>query len=419
MRRRRVAVPRADGSTDLVWEEVEPVAADVRPRKDEPKRETERRALMRLAAALLGCKFDDLARREEERRKRKLRQQLAAATALLGVVGVGGLWSWDANLRVKTQYCANYGERFGVPKCVGALSEAQHEARTTSYRFHIQGGRVLDMARVNGADAPVDDPNGEYEEEAWTKGVAQWQLTYLNDANLSEPRLASSVLEDRTGKQLRQISYEFSADHRQAIAQFDSDFGVAERQSTAGSGLGLDASGTATVSRHSSIGQHRLSFDPQGLLVRREFEPVGGGATVADAIGAYGRTYEYGPVLLPQVIRNLDALGEPLAEKTGVVSDRRSYDARGDLASVEWLNSKGEPRANEQWFAKVIFARDAYGNIEKESYLSETGAPTICHDHGFARVSRKYDERGNVIETAYLGADGKPTPDENGVALDG
>ena len=47
--------PREDGGKDFVWEEVEPVAADVRPRKDESKAKTERRALLRLAAALLGA----------------------------------------------------------------------------------------------------------------------------------------------------------------------------------------------------------------------------------------------------------------------------------------------------------------------------------------------------------------------------
>ena len=72
LRRRRVVVPRDDGRTEFIWEEVEPVAADVRPRKDESRAKTERRALMRLAAALLGCRFDDLARRDEERRKKQL-----------------------------------------------------------------------------------------------------------------------------------------------------------------------------------------------------------------------------------------------------------------------------------------------------------------------------------------------------------
>jgi hypothetical protein len=61
LRRRRIWRDLPDGRREESWEEIEPIAADVRPRKDESKGKTERRALMRLAAALLGCRFDDLA----------------------------------------------------------------------------------------------------------------------------------------------------------------------------------------------------------------------------------------------------------------------------------------------------------------------------------------------------------------------
>jgi len=124
---------------------------------------------------------------------------------------------------------------------------------------------------------------------------------------------------------------------------------VAERQSAEGSALGLKMSlERYEITQHSSIGQHRLSFDAKGLVLRREFEPVGGGPSVADALGAYGRTYEYGVAGLPDAIRNLDARGEPLIEKTGIVSLHHTFDSRGDLTSVEWLDAMGKPRANEQ-----------------------------------------------------------------------
>ena len=158
--RRRISREMPDGSREETWEEIEPIAADVRPRRDESRARTERRAVLRLAAALLGCRFDDLARRDDERRKAQLRRQLGVAAALLAIAGIGGLWWWDANLRVKTQYCAGHGERWAAPFCVGELSEAEH-ARTTSFRFHMQGGRVLDIARVNGREAfPWDDAPG-------------------------------------------------------------------------------------------------------------------------------------------------------------------------------------------------------------------------------------------------------------------
>ena len=327
MLRRRISRELPDGTREEAWEEVEPIAADVRPRKDESGARTERRALLRLAAALLGCRFDDLARRDEERRKATLRQQLGAAAALLAVVSIGGLWWWDANLHVKTQYCAAYGERWAAPYCIGELNAAEQKARTTSFRFHVQGGRVLDMARVNGFDVAVDKQDSEYEDASWTESVALWRFAYRSDARPSERLLASAVLFDEKGKQLRQIDYDFSEDRHQAIARFDRNFGVTERQSTQGSALGLQSPDADGSSNHSSIGQHRLSFDAKGLLMRREFEPVGGGASVADGLGAYGRRYEYSTAGLPQVIRNLDATGKPLVEKSGIVSQGRSYSA--------------------------------------------------------------------------------------------
>ncbi len=71
--RRRIARELPDGTTAETEEEVEPVGADVRPRKDESARRTQRRALLRIAAAALGCRYDDLARREAQRRRRRRR----------------------------------------------------------------------------------------------------------------------------------------------------------------------------------------------------------------------------------------------------------------------------------------------------------------------------------------------------------
>jgi hypothetical protein len=83
LRRRRIWRDLPDGSREEASEEVEPIAADVRPRKDERQARTERRALLRLAAALLGCRFDDLARRDDERQRAQSRQRLLSAAAPL------------------------------------------------------------------------------------------------------------------------------------------------------------------------------------------------------------------------------------------------------------------------------------------------------------------------------------------------
>jgi hypothetical protein len=243
LRRRRTAVPQSDGSPTFIWEEVEPVAADVRQRAGEPARRTERRAVLRLAASLLGCRYDDLARRDEERQRATLRRRLSVAAAVLILAMGGGTWWWDAKLRVKTEYCANYGERWAVPLCVGRLEAREQMARTTSYRFRLQAGRVLDLARVNGSGTLVDHQNTEYEDEPWTKGLALWRFAYRSASYGAEPQLAAVTLEGATGVELRKIGYDFSADRRQAIARFDRGLGVAERQAASGSALGLPAFG--------------------------------------------------------------------------------------------------------------------------------------------------------------------------------
>jgi hypothetical protein len=413
--RRRVATPSADSADEAGWKEIEPVAGDVRPRKDESKAKTERRALLRLAAALLGCRFDDLARRDEERRKAALRQKLGALAAVLAVAAVAGAWWWDANLRVKTQYCAGYGERWAVPFCIGGLNAAQQSARTTSFRFHIQGGRVLDIARVNGAGALTDDQFLEFNDEPWTKGVALWRFAYAGGAN---PDLASVIMEDRTGLRLRAVNYRYSEDHRQAIAEFDHSFDVAERQLAWASGFGLSAGGLQQLlQQHSEIGQHRLSFDAAGRLLRRDFEPVRGeGRTIADAVGSYGRAYQYDAAGLPARIWNLDSRGNPLVEKSGIAGQRRSYDALGNLVAVEWLDSDGSLRANQQNFARAALTYSNIGNVVEIAYFAAGGGLIERSDLGVARRTSTYDAHGNRVEQAFFGADGKPILSKTKVA---
>ncbi len=64
----------------------EPIASDVRPRPDESLSSLKRKAKLRLAAALLGCSFDDLMRRDQRRSRRRI-QIITAATLLLIMFG--------------------------------------------------------------------------------------------------------------------------------------------------------------------------------------------------------------------------------------------------------------------------------------------------------------------------------------------
>lgn len=78
LREIRRTITDAQGLAREQIEEVEPLAADVRPERKENKGHVGRMAKLRLLACLLGVRFDDLRQREHERRTRRL--------ALAGVV---------------------------------------------------------------------------------------------------------------------------------------------------------------------------------------------------------------------------------------------------------------------------------------------------------------------------------------------
>ena len=82
VRHRQVVDP--DGTTRIVKEDKEPLAADVRPRKGQSVEKLKHLALLRLVATILGVKFDDLRQRDQER-ERSGKLVWAAAAAVLAV----------------------------------------------------------------------------------------------------------------------------------------------------------------------------------------------------------------------------------------------------------------------------------------------------------------------------------------------
>ncbi|MGQ0629267.1 MAG: tetratricopeptide repeat protein, partial [Phycisphaerales bacterium] len=84
--RRTVVDAGPDGTTTTrdVIEDVEPLAADVRPNRTDQKAHTlQGHARLRLLACILGCRFDDLRQREAERRARRARLVGAGLAALM------------------------------------------------------------------------------------------------------------------------------------------------------------------------------------------------------------------------------------------------------------------------------------------------------------------------------------------------
>ncbi len=84
LRWKPVEVPDADGSVEILYEEVEPLGADVRGDAIPKQKKLLRTEYLRIAAPLLGCSFDDLYQRANRRR----RNQILAAVSAVAVLAV-------------------------------------------------------------------------------------------------------------------------------------------------------------------------------------------------------------------------------------------------------------------------------------------------------------------------------------------
>ena len=120
-------------------------------------------------------------------------------------------------------------------------------------------------------------------------------------------------------------------------------------------------------------------------MLRRDFEPLGGGATIADNLNAYGRTYEYNDAGLIARMSNIDAQGRILVSRSGTAARRNKYDAHGDLVEAQWHNALGHLTANELQIAAVTLTHDDVGNVLQEDYLTQR-TPLLVERIGGLRV---------------------------------
>lgn len=391
------------------WESDQALAVDLRPQQHEKPAVTFRRGVLRIAAAILECRYDDLAQRAEaERRQRRMRMAAGGAAALaVALIGLGFLW--DAFLRTKYEYYANYSDRWGVPAGVGRLTSDVQRHRETSYQIATRGGRVVAMAHVNGRGARRAGVGSDQLDEPWGENVAEWRYIYRNDGLLS-----AAVALDITGRELRRLSYDFSADRRTAVVRIDAGVGRTETfLGDSASRLLVDddaydrVGGRLSVQR-SSVGQHRLTFDETGLLVRRLFEPLGGGPLVADANGIAGRAYAHDGNGLTTEIRNLGLDGQPDNTPGKVAIIAMTHLPNGHTTATEYRGANGLLIADPDGVARATFEHDRYGNVITVSNFDANGAAVLFGDWGWARLELSYDQHGNQVESRVFGADGAP-----------
>ena len=111
---------------------LEPLAADVRPKKGESQRAVKKTALFKLLAGLLGVPYDDLRRREEERARRRL-SQLAGGAVLLALTFLGlSLFAWQQWQRAEMELRVAKAENLAAQAQIAYVVTPNTEALDTA-----------------------------------------------------------------------------------------------------------------------------------------------------------------------------------------------------------------------------------------------------------------------------------------------
>jgi YD repeat-containing protein len=378
-----------------------PMTTDCRPREREPLKHTQRRVALRLAAALLGCRYDDLKQREAERHRQRRRYWAMGVAGALAMLSLGALIWWDRTLRIHVTYYQQMAEIWGAPVGDTEIDRSTAARRRSSYRFTTQGGRVLEVARVNCRGTLTADPQFDHFVDPWVATVARWSYQYYADG------LPAQIdHRDERGVLVRRTSLQFLPDRSQAIARFELSFGVAEREP--GNVGSVETIFREAESSRSQIGQHRLHFAKKGRLQQRDFEPVGGGPALADAQGAFGRAYGYDRSGRLVSLTATNADGTPLQTVPGVPVSLHATWQHGEIMAVEWRDSGGQPAATSGSVAKVQLIRDEVGNMIDEIFMDGRGQPTLSTRWQYARRHYRYNRDGFLVEARNADAKGQP-----------
>jgi hypothetical protein len=334
-----------NGSTRIVKENKEPLAADVRPRPGVSSETSKRLALLRLVAVILGVKFDDLRQREQQReRKRHLTWAAVAATFILLIGGSGGLY-WMIT-QPKTAYYRQLVWRWGLPEGVGKIDAATHDRLARSYSVVTAVGKVVEVRHDGWIRAEAD-------------GEARWLIHYGDDG------LAQRItIFGPTGRLLREDVLgrdSETATPRKMIVSFER-YNVPLAQDAIHNLITdpTDISPPAAQFK-SEITRQELTFDDNGFTTEVRYEGNWGNPQ-HDAQGSFGVHFNYSAEGLVLRSTEIGPNGDEITPKSGVHAVTSSYDAEARLVRLALLGEDGRPIIGPDGYASYVREYDSWAN---------------------------------------------------------
>lgn len=195
--RRTVVEQSSEGGpiTREVIEDVEPLAADVRPERADVRAHTLRgHARLRLIACIIGCRFDDLRQREAERAARRRAVwtgSLAVLSLSLGVLAVLAL-----SQRNEAQYARGLAEQRELESRRSAEAALQQKVAADAARSEADRRRAEAERQAGRANAVVQFVQEMFAAADPAKARGR-EVTVADALTLAEGRLSAGLLKDQ------------------------------------------------------------------------------------------------------------------------------------------------------------------------------------------------------------------------------
>ena len=390
-------------------------------------------AFIKVIAALLNLKFDQLWQRHKRSQKRKQKNRLIVIGLLTTILLSSIFIYWDNN-RVKIKYYADYNEVWGIPEGVCRLTEDDILHRHVSYLFEYHNYK-LQKVKIIGSNKQLKiDDNQEN-----SKRFSEVHFEY-RDNN----KLALKVCFNVSGKMVER--YRFSEDLKIVdIVSADGD-----KAQTLNSGL----TSYVNYNNQSNIIRFLNEYYNNGRLKKQTFASDPYNTPAADGNGIFGMEYNYYPNGQLHSAFYLDEFGKRTMKSSNLSSSFESkkeyfynkrgwlektayydlddqlvvsewgccilveeYDKWGNVTEMRYLNRIMELMPNKQGVAIDRITWDKFGNLIERSYYDRYAKP-IQGIFGYAKLTKEYDYKLNTSKTKYYNERGKLVLNKEGYAIE-
>ena len=366
--------------------------------------DSKRSALLRIVAAMLGIKREEL---ESDDMRRRRKQRLA--TMFLAVMLIAGAWKcWDYFVP-KEKYYLDYTEVYGVPVGIQELSSREIQSMHAHYTIKSSRGKVEELRYENSA--------GKLQNNNRTVLITKYSKAHYA---YEEDKLSAVDYYDKNDHLITHLEY-----HGPNTVDLSMDVITGENGEAASYAAPLSTNTTALAddsgnkqSRKSNISRYCISYDKDGYTKEIRFAANQYNDFAMDEEGVSGFRYERDA--LGRVIRmsyltfvgiyTKDAVKSSnyavIGRRDGQAALEFVYDDHFDDVEIRFLDAAGMPILHPA-YGCIIRSQFINHNKTRQSFYTAEGEPYL-DSFGIAGYDSVYDERGYEIKRSYFGVDGQP-----------